>query len=63
MNLLLKGLSFCPTLHHNEIEQTLDDLEKFFRWLRLKEFLEENEAEKESDAKAFFHPPEYMDAS
>ena len=51
INLLSKGLSFCPTPRHI-------DLEKFFRQLRLKEFfLEEEEAEEESDAKALFHPP------
>ena len=46
INLLSKGLSFCPTPCHIEKEQILDDLELFFRRLCLKEFfLEEEEAE------------------
>ena len=58
INLLSKGLSFCPTPRHIEKEQILDDLEKFFRRLHLKEFfLEEEEVEEESDARALFHPP------
>ena len=64
INLLSNGLSFCPTPCLIEKEQILDDLEKFFRKLRLKEFfLEEEEAEEDSDARTLFHPFEHMDAS
>ena len=40
-NLLSKGLSFCPTPRHMNKEEILDDLEMFFRRLRLKEFFSE----------------------
>ena len=38
-------------------EEILDSLEKFFRWLRLKEFFQEEEEEEETDADNLFHPP------
>ena len=57
MNLLSNGLSFCPTPRHMKKEEILDDLEKFFRRLRLKEFFLEEEEEEESDAHTLFHPP------
>ena len=39
MNLLLKGLSFCPTLHHIRKERIIIELEEmFFRCLSMKEF-------------------------
>ena len=70
INLLSKGLSFCPTPRHIEKEQILDDLEKFFRRLRLKEFfLKEEEEEEDSDARTLFHlpstwmPPKRTDAA
>ena len=56
INLLSKGLSICPTPRHIEKEQILDDLEKFFRRLRLKEFFLEEE-EEDSDARTLLHPP------
>ena len=57
INLLSKGLSLCPTQCQIEKEQTLHNLEKFFRRLRLKEFfLEEEGAEEESDARDLFRP-------
>ena len=56
-NLLSKGLSFCPTPRHMKKEEILDDLEKFFRRLRLKEFFLEEEEEEENDAHALFRPP------
>ena len=57
INLLSKGLYFCPTPRHIEKEQSLNDLAKFFRWLRLKEFVEEEEEEWDSDTRTLFHPP------
>ena len=36
INLLSKGLSFCPSPRHIRKEEILDDLEKYFRRLRLK---------------------------
>ena len=56
INLLLKGLSFCPTPRHIEKDEILEDLEKFVRQL-LKEFFLEEEEEEESDARTLFHPP------
>ena len=54
--LLSKGLSFCPTLRRPDENQLLDDLESFFRWLRLREFFldQENEVMNERNT---FHPP------
>ena len=44
LDLLSKGLSFCPTPARLNTEAVRDDLERSFRRLRLKEFfLEENE--------------------
>ena len=62
INLMSKGLSLCPTPHHIEKKQILDDLKKFFRQLHLKEFfMEEKKAEEESDTRALFCPPsKYM---
>ena len=58
INLLSKGLSFCPTPRHMKKEEILDNLEKFFRRLRLKElFQEEEEEEEEMDADNLFDPP------
>ena len=53
INLLSKGLSFCPTPRHMKKEEILDNLEKFFRRLRLKEFFQEEE---ETDADNLLHP-------
>ena len=57
INLLSKGLSFCPTPPHMEKEEILDDLEKFFTLLRLKKFFQEEEEEEETDAENLLHPP------
>ena len=62
INLLSKGLSFCPIPCHMKKEEILDDLEKFFRRLRVKEFFQEEE-EEETDADKLFHPLVFMDAS
>ena len=45
--LLLRGLSFCPTPHHINKEETLDGSESYFRCLHvhLKEFFLEEEEE------------------
>ena len=56
-NLLPKGLSFLPIPRHMKKEEILDDLEKFFRRLRLKEIFLEEEEEEESDAQTLFRPP------
>ena len=37
-NLLLRGLSFCPTPRHLNKPKILDGMESYFRRLRLKEF-------------------------
>ena len=50
INLLSKGLYYCPTPRHMKKEEILGDLEKFFTWLRLKEFFNEEEEEEEIDA-------------
>ena len=57
INLLSKGLSFCPTPHHIRKEQILDDLGSSSRSyeLQLKAFFLEEE-EEESDAKTMFCP-------
>ena len=57
INLLSKGLSFFPTPRHIRKEEILDDLEKYFRRLRLKEFFLEEEEEEDSDANTLFRPP------
>ena len=57
INLLSKGLSFCPSPRHIRKEEILDDLEKYFRRLRLKEFFLEEEEEEDSDANSLFRPP------
>ena len=56
INPLLKGFSFCPTQRDMKKEEILDDLEKFFRGLRLTEFFQEEEEEKETNADPLFHP-------
>ena len=56
MNLLSKGLSFCPTPRHIRKEEILIDLEKFFRGFRRKKFFSEKEEEQDSDAQTLFHP-------
>ena len=38
IHLLSRGLSFCPTPHHLNKKDLLDDLERFFRHLHVKEF-------------------------
>ena len=62
INLLSTGLSFCPTPRQMKKEEILDDVEKFFRQLRVKEFFQEEE-EEETDADNLFHPLVFMDAS
>ena len=57
INLLSKGLCFCPTPRHIRKEEILDDLEKYFRRLHLKEFFLEEEEEEDSDANTLFPPP------
>ena len=53
--LLSRGLSFCPTLRHFDKTQILDDLKRFYRQLRLKEF--STDLEKEDSG------VEYVDAT
>ena len=58
INLLSRGLSFCPTPHRINKEEILDDLESYFRRLRLKEyFLEEENEEEQNDAQILLRPP------
>ena len=57
INLLSKELSFCPIPHHMEKEEIRDDVERFFRWLRLKESFQEKEEEEETDMDTLLHPP------
>ena len=57
VKLLSRGLSFCPTPHHNNKEEILDDLEGYFRRLRLKEFFLEEDEEENYDAEISFRPP------
>ena len=57
INLLSKGLSFCPSPRHIRKEEILDDLEKYFRRLRLKEFFLEEEEVEDSDVNSLFRPP------
>ena len=49
IHLLSRRLSFCPTPRHINEKELLDDLEGYFRRLRLKEFLMEEEDEKRND--------------
>ena len=55
-SLLSKGFSFCPTPHHMRKEEILDDLEKFFGRLHLKEFFSEEGEEQDSDPQTLFRP-------
>ena len=63
IKLLSRGLSFCPTPQQANTcsEAVLDDLEGYFRCLRLKElFLDEDDEEEESNNAATqiqFRPP------
>ena len=43
IDLLSRGLSFCPTHRQLNKEAVLDDLEGYFRHLRLKEFFQEKD--------------------
>ena len=56
INLLLKGLSFCPITRHLRKEEILEDLQKFFIRFRLKEFFTEKEEEEEGEAQSLFCP-------
>ena len=53
--LLSKGLSFCPTPRHFDRNQLVDDIESFFRRLRLKEFF--IDLEEDQDEVSPFRPP------
>ena len=58
--LLSKGLLFCLTPTQLDEDQLLDDLESFFRRLRLREFFldpEEEEYEEEEEERNIFRPP------
>ena len=58
INVLSKGLSFFPTLRHMKKEEILDDLEKIFTRLRLKEFFQkEEEEETDADTCTLLNPP------
>ena len=59
ISLLSRGLSFCPTPWQANQEEILDDLESYFRRLRLKEFfLDEDEDTSDSaETQAQFCPP------
>ena len=57
-NLLSKGLSFYPTPRLADKDEILDDLERYFRCLRLKEFfLDDEEQSDDDDAQPHFCPP------
>ena len=51
--LLSKGLSFCPTPRRLDADRTLDDLEGFFRRLRLKEFFADSDVEDSNEERLF----------
>ena len=55
--LLSKGLSFCPTPTHLDEDQLLDDLDSFFRRLRLREFFLDPEEDEENVDMNTFRPP------
>ena len=55
INLLSKGLSFCPMPCHVNRNQLLDDLERYFRRLRLREFFADHNEAKSSE-EGFFIP-------
>ena len=58
VNLLSKGLSFCPTPLQADKEKFLDDLEGCFRRLHLKEFFVDNEGKSDDDdVQPRFRPP------
>ena len=57
VQLLSRGLSFCPTPPHLNSPQVLDDLERYNRRLRLKEFFAGKE---EDDARPFRPPSHWM---
>ena len=56
LEVLEKGLTFCPTPNHMNIVQIWDDLEKFFRRLRLKKHFE-GAPESEDPYKGKFRNP------
>ena len=57
VKLLSKGLSFCPTPRRADKDEILDDLESYFRRLRLKEFFLDNEEHSDDDdAQPRFRP-------
>ena len=57
INLLSRGLSFCPTPRQANNEIILDDLEGYFRRLRLKEFfLDEEEENDNAETQSQFRP-------
>ena len=60
IDLLLKDLSFCSIRHHTIMEAILDNLERYFTCLRLKEFfLDEEDDQKNNNMKnsTHFYPP------
>ena len=61
INLLSKRLSFCHTSQHLNKIKTVDDLDSFFRCLRLREFFIDEEEEEENDADILFHPSKHVD--
>ena len=56
INLLSKGLTFCPVPRRVDKDQILDDLESYFRRLRLREFFADQD-EAESTEQELFRPP------
>ena len=58
--LLSKGLSFCPAPTKLDKNQLLDNLESFFRWLCLREFLLHQESEDITDQNTFHPPSKWM---
>ena len=58
INLLSKGLSFCPIPRQLNKREILDDLESYFRHLRLKGFfLDTEEKGENNDAMTSFRAP------
>ena len=57
VKLLSRGLSFCPTPRRASKEEVLDDLEGYFRCLRLKKFFLDNEDYTDDDVQPRFRPP------
>ena len=57
VNLLSRGLSFCPTPRRANKEEILDNLEGYFRHLNLKESFLDNKDNADDEVQPCFHSP------